>query len=265
MSTAEKKDPYKKVDLTTPSVNWSSKYNLVKYEKSTAQNILKSTFYCHIGFIDPKSKRAVVLPRQYGLAGDKIYLHGPDLYHYKDADPAFTSESRLYKLAKEGLEVCVTVSIVDGLGFGRSAIHATLHYRSVVIYGTARQVVDDKAKEKALEAFAEHIAPGYYSKESRAASPEERKQVGIIEIEFDHVSSKQRTGEPRKGEGDPEGKWAGSVSFYLACGEPKNASYIDKDMQPPKYVDDLCKRSTPTVEVTPAHGTEEDWAAGAPL
>nr|BFE98341.1 hypothetical protein GCM10020241_00170 [Streptoalloteichus tenebrarius] len=128
-------DPYKRHPLTTPTPNYSA--HLVKHRKALALSILDEGFYCHIGYFDPEANAVRVVPRQYGRSGDSLYIHGPGPAPGSHLGDEHTS--RLYRLIAQNRvsDVCVTVSLVDGLALARSAAHAALSYRSVVIYGKA--------------------------------------------------------------------------------------------------------------------------------
>lgn len=257
-------DPFKPHDLTTPARNYSS--SLVTYDKKLVLSILREGLYCHIGYYDQEFKRVRVVPRQYGLDATALalYLHGPPMIF------GGNHSSRLYHAIGSGVEdVCVTVSLVDGLGVGRAAQNGTLHYRSVVIYGKARVVTDDAEVARALNLFADHVVAPGYAKYSRPAREGERGSVGVIRIDFEHVSAKVRTGEPRPGTGDDlADKWAGSVPITQVYGPARRASYIDTEIRVPEFVKDLVRNGRRGLEVpAPSHprAADEEHQDDAPL
>src|ERR671938_1098904 len=115
------------------------------YERETVNKILDEGFICHVGFI--VDGRPFVIPTGYGRSGDKLYIHG-------------SAASRMLRTLREGVDVCVTVTLLDGLVLARSAFHHSMNYRSVVIFGTASTVEDAAEKVEALRAISEHIIPG---------------------------------------------------------------------------------------------------------
>lgn len=131
------------------------------YDHDTVHAILDAGYVCHLGFVRDGSP--VVLPTLYGRVGDRLYLHG-------------SSGSRPLRMAGEaageardpGLEVCVTVTHVDGLVLARSAFHHSVNYRCAVVHGTAHQVTDPEEKKAALDALVDHVVPGRAADSGRA-------------------------------------------------------------------------------------------------
>lgn len=267
-------DPYRPHKWTEPSNNWST--SKVVHDPEIVDPIIAEAFYCHIGFWEPDLKTVMVLPRQYGRKDNSLYLHGPDLYTYKEKK--FTSSSRLYRLVKDGKvsTVCATITLVDALALARSAVHSALSYRSVVIYGAASVVTEDAEKDEALNVLSEHIAPGYVA-ESRQSIPLEREKVGIIRIDFLHVSAKVRTGGPAEDRGqktkDPADKWAGVLPIRQVYGPPITADYVASGVKVPQYVKNLTgSRGATNLVVTPpppytasASELTEERPPGTPL
>lgn len=106
------------------------------YETQVIYDILDEALICHIGFM--ANNQPFVIPTAYGRVRDKLYIHG---------SPA----SRMLRTLNQGIEVCVTVTLLDGLVLARSAFHHSMNYRSVVIFGTANLVDDIEEKSEALE------------------------------------------------------------------------------------------------------------------
>src|SRR6266853_5335306 len=115
------------------------------YERDTIYQILDEGFVCHVGFVS--DGQPVVIPTAYGRAEDILYIHG-------------SVASRMLRALADGIQVCVTVTLVDGLVLARSAFHHSMNYRSVVVFGTASVVKDATEKAKALLTFSEHLIPG---------------------------------------------------------------------------------------------------------
>src|SRR5258705_9604272 len=119
-----------------------------KYDSETVYKILDEAFVCHVGFV--ADWQPYVIPTNFGRVGDTLYLHG-------------SAGSRMLRTLSEGIPVCVTVTLVDGLVLARSAFHHSVNYRSVVILGTARLVEDPAEKMDALRLFTEHIMKGRWN------------------------------------------------------------------------------------------------------
>ena len=118
------------------------------YEREAAYRILDEGFICHVGF--SLEGQPFVIPTSYGRAGDNLYLHG-------------SVASRMLRAMKEGVPVCVTVTLVDGLVLARSVFNHSMNYRSVVVLGRATAVEDSAEKTEALRALTEHIVPGRWA------------------------------------------------------------------------------------------------------
>ncbi len=175
------------------------------YDKSEVYAILDEGFICHVGFaIDGQP---YVIPTGYARLKDEIFLHG-------------SAASRMLRSLGDGLDVCVTVTLVDGFVLSRSAFHHSMNYRSVVILGRARVLADPAEKIIAMRAFTNHILPGRWE-EVRQPSDQELKSTLVLALPLEEVSAKVRKGPPIEDEGDiPRPTWAGVVPLRGQLGEP---------------------------------------------
>ncbi|MEU7524366.1 pyridoxamine 5'-phosphate oxidase family protein [Saccharothrix sp. NPDC042600] len=273
MPTAEP-DPYRKHRLTTPTDNYSA--GKVSYDKALVESILDDTFYCHIAYSDPEEKAVRMVPRQYGRSrsGNALYVHGPGALEIAPpveppVEEQFIHGSRLYRLVQHGKvkDVCVNVAIVDALVPARAAANAVLSYRSVVIYGKARVVVEDESGEKrrALRTIANHIMPGY-ADGSRHPDEIELDHVGVIRIDFEHVSAKVRNNGPSSVKGDPATLWEGVVPVRQVYGPPIRAPHVPVTVPVPDHVKQLTgtRGAHNLVVDPPKHSGSVDRPAGAP-
>ena len=175
------------------------------YDKAEVYAILDEGFICHVGFaIDGQP---YVIPTGYARLGDEIFLHG-------------SAASRMLRSLGDGLDVCVTVTLVDGFVLSRSAFHHSINYRSVVILGRARVLSDAAEKIVAMRCFTNHILPGRWE-EVRQPSDQELKSTLVLALPLEEVSAKVRKGPPIEDEGDiPRPTWAGVVPLRGQLGEP---------------------------------------------
>ena len=191
------------------------------YDRDAVYRILDEGLVCHIGFV--VVGKPVVIPIGYGRKGDTLYLHG---------SPA----SRMLRALGRGADVCLTVTIVDGLVLARSAFHHSMNYRSVVIFGKATLVEDPAAKWEALHAFTEHVAPGRWQ-EVRQPSEKELKSTLVLAIPLKEVSAKVRTGPPLDDEEDYAlPVWAGVLPIELTPTTPLPDNRLPKEIAVPDYV-----------------------------
>jgi uncharacterized protein len=179
-------------------------------ERELIDAILDEGLVCHVGIV--VDGRPVVIPMAYARDGDRLLLHG-------------ATGSRLLHALAGGCEVCVTVTLLDGLVVARSAFDSSMNYRSVVAFGRARQVADDAGKRRALDALTDHLIPGR-TRELRAPLEREVNATEVIEVTIEEASAKTRFGppsEPAPAAGADE-VWAGVVPLRLAAGTPEPAS-----------------------------------------
>lgn len=175
------------------------------YDRATINAILDEALICHIGFIAEGSP--VVIPTIHARAGETLYVHG-------------SAASRMLRTLREGVPACVTVTLLDGLVLARSTFHHSMNYRSVVIFGTAREVVDREEKLRALEAIVEHVAPGR-SAVARPPNEEELRATMVLALPIEEASAKIRTGPPLDDADDYKlDVWAGVIPMRLVAGEP---------------------------------------------
>ena len=191
------------------------------YERETVNRILDEGLVCHIGFV--ADGKPVVIPIGYGRKGDTLYVHG---------SPA----SRMLRALGKGADVCITVTLVDGLVLARSAFHHSMNYRSVVIFGKATLVEDPAAKREALRVFTEHVAPGRWQ-EVRQPSEKELQSTTVLAIPLNEVSAKVRTGPPIDDEKDYAlPVWAGVLPLELTPMTPLPDHRLPKETAVPDYV-----------------------------
>ena len=130
-----------------------------------------------------------------------------------------------------GIDVCVTVTLLDGLVLARSAFHHSMNYRSVVIFGRASVVDDREAKLAALRAFSEHVIPGRWD-EAREPTDQELKATAVLSVPLEEASAKVRTGPPIDDEEDYAlPVWAGVLPLRLVAGAPLSDPRLPEEIE----------------------------------
>jgi nitroimidazol reductase NimA-like FMN-containing flavoprotein (pyridoxamine 5'-phosphate oxidase superfamily) len=191
------------------------------YDRETIYCILDEALICHVGFVE--SGQPYVIPTNFARVGDSIILHG-------------AKASRLLKHIEAGNPICVEVTIVDGLVLARSVFHHSVNYRSVVVFGMGRLLLDVQEKLAALEAVSEHLVPGRW-KEARRPNQKELNATSVVRIRIDEASAKVRLGPPVDEEEDYAlPVWAGVLPLRETPLSPVPDELQSQDLAVPGYI-----------------------------
>ena len=191
-----------------------------KYDAESVYGILDEAFICHVGFV--VDGQPYVIPTGFARINDTLYIHG-------------SAASRMLRTLADGVQVCVTVTLVDGIVMARSGFHSSMNYRSVVILGRAMPVEGRDEKLAALAAFSEQVMPGRW-KDLRDTTDAELKGTLVLSLTLKEVSAKVRTGPPKDDEEDYAlPLWAGVVPLKLTAGNPIADPRLPKGIEPPRY------------------------------
>jgi nitroimidazol reductase NimA-like FMN-containing flavoprotein (pyridoxamine 5'-phosphate oxidase superfamily) len=175
------------------------------YDRNAVNGILDEALLCHVGFV--ADGQPFVIPMSYGREGDVLYIHG---------SPA----SRMLRNLEQGVPVCITITLVDGLVLARATFHHSMNYRSVVILGTATLVDDPAEKLLALRAIVGHIIPHRWD-DSRQPNEKELKATSVLRLPINEFSAKVRVGPPVDDAEDYAfPTWAGVIPLEMAVGAP---------------------------------------------
>jgi uncharacterized protein len=176
-----------------------------RYEREAVDAILDQGLVGHVAFA--LDGQPFAIPMLYARQGDLLYLHGSPL-------------SRLVGEVADGIKVCLTVTLIDGLVLARSAFHHSVNYRSAVVFGSGRPIRDQDRKREALRVLVERMVPGR-SAEVRGPSDGELDATEVVALEIDEASAKVRSGPPSDSASDYAVRaWAGELPLHLAAGEP---------------------------------------------
>lgn len=207
-------------DLKTPRTTLRRQPHRALYDWDTIAAILDEGFVCHIAFESDGQPYAI--PTIYGRDDRTLYIHG-------------STASRMLRSLSEGVPMCFTVTLLDGLVLGRSIFHHSMNFRSVVVLGTAHKIEDDAEKMRGLEVVTEHVVRGRWQ-DARRPNERELKQTSVLRMEIEEASAKVRPGGPSD---EPEDMdlpvWAGRVPLSLVAGEPE-ADPESVERTVPKYL-----------------------------
>jgi len=191
------------------------------YDRQAVYAILDEGFICHVGFV--MDGQPFVIPTSYGRKDANLYIHG-------------SAASRMLRNMKEGLPVCVTVTLLDGLVLARSVFNHSMNYRSVVVLGKATLVDDPEEKVAALRVLSEHILRGRWD-DSRQPNEKELKATSVLRVPIQEFSAKVRVGPPIDDEEDYSfPTWAGVLPLGMQAGSPLADSRLEPGRAIPDYV-----------------------------
>jgi nitroimidazol reductase NimA-like FMN-containing flavoprotein (pyridoxamine 5'-phosphate oxidase superfamily) len=198
------------------------------YDRETVYRILDEGFLCHAGFA--VDGQPFVIPTSYGRKDACLYIHG-------------SAASRMLRQFKEGVAVCITVTLLDGLVLARSIFNHSMNYRSVVILGKATLVDDPAEKLEALRLLSEHILPGRWA-DSRQPNERELKATSVLRVPIQEFSAKVRQGPAVDDEEDYAfPTWAGVVPLEMVAGTPLDDARLQPGIEVPEYARNYSRKS----------------------
>ena len=190
-------------------------------ERETIYSILDEGLIAHVGFA--VDNQPFVIPMAYGRKSDRLYLHG-------------SSVSRLLKTLEQGVDVCINITIVDGLVIARSLFHHSMNYRSVVLFGKAKIIEDKEEKMSALKAITEQMISGRWE-QARIPNNKELKATSVLSFEIAEGSAKIRTGAPSDDKEDYSlPYWAGELPLKSTPGIPVPDSQLSSGITVPENI-----------------------------
>ena len=191
------------------------------FDKATVHAILDAGMICHVGYVFDGAP--YVTPTLYWREDDRVYWHG-------------SSASRMLRHQAAGASVCLTVSHIDGIVLARSGFHHSVNYRSVMVFGEAREVVEPVAKERHLKIFMDRLFPGRWP-ETRPINDQEMKATKLVGMAIEEASAKVRTGPPVDDEPDYALPiWAGVLPLGTTTGTPVPCPRLPDGIAEPAYL-----------------------------
>lgn len=207
---------------STPRSTLTRKKDRASTDRADLHAVLDAGLVCHVALVSNGSP--VCVPTGYGRDGETLYLHG-------------STGSGNVRAAGSGVDICVTVTIVDGIVYARSLNNHTFNYRCAVVHGRARPVTGDDERDHALRVISEHLAPGSWDY-ARTPNAKELAGVAVLALDLDEASVKMRGAEPGEQQEDvgTDDVWAGVVGVRTVFDPPKPASYVPGDLPVPPHI-----------------------------
>ncbi len=194
---------------------------LGSHDFKLACEVLDAGKVCHVGF--SQDGQPYVVPMAYARDGDHLLLHGSVL-------------SRLMKSLSSGLPCCVTVTHFDGLVYARSAFHSSMSYRSTMVFGVAKPILDIDEKRGRLDTLVDHLMPGRRA-ELRPSTIKELNATLLLALPIETFSTKCDSGPPEDPKADlQQPVWAGVVPMHVVAGEPLDAPNLKPGITRPDYL-----------------------------
>lgn len=202
--------------------------NRAEYDRDEIFAVLDAGLIAHVGVATPQGP--IVLPMAYGRTDEWLYLHG--------------AVANAMLRAAVGTDICVTVTIVDGLVIGRSAFHNSMNYRGVVVRGIARRVDDPDEHVAALRLISDHVVANWDT--ARPATEIEIRKTMVVAVALDEMSAKIRAGDPIDEPEDVDGPyWAGHVPIASHFEPPVSSADLPAGVATPPAIAALAARPLP--------------------
>ena len=200
------------------------------YDRDAIAGICDEALICHVGYATPEGPR--VSPTIHVRIADTLYVHG-------------SAASRTLRSLRDGVDVAVCITLLDGIRFARSMFEHSMNYRSVVVYGRARPVTDAAELERVARSITNHVADGR-GEHARMPNDVELKQTMFLALPLSEASAKVSTGfseEPPEDEALPV--WAGVLPLHQVPGIPEPHPNLDPGIPTPDYVTDYTRAIAP--------------------
>lgn len=203
--------------------------NRAQTDRSALHAVLDAGLICHFAFVVDGAP--VVIPTGYARDGDTLYVHG-------------STGARSLRAAADGVEVCVNVTLLDGIVYGRSVFHHSVNYRSAVIHGTARPITDRDAKLRGLRVLTDHLAPGSWDY-AREPNAQELAKTALLALDLGEAAVKIRSGPPVDEDEDVEADtmWAGVLPIRREWGAVEPCPLLDESWDVPEHVAARARRA----------------------
>ena len=192
------------------------------YDRSAIEAIVDEALVAHVGFVS-ETGSPIVIPMLHARIGSELYLHGGHA-------------SRIMRTLRDGAEICVTVTLLDGLVLARSAFNHSANYRSVMIFGRPTVVEELADRSAVLDAYTDKVVPGR-REHLRPMTDKEVRATTIVSLPIEEASAQVRSGGPVDDEGDLDlGIWAGVLPVRGGFGEPVRDPLVASDVATPDHV-----------------------------
>jgi nitroimidazol reductase NimA-like FMN-containing flavoprotein (pyridoxamine 5'-phosphate oxidase superfamily) len=188
-----------------------------RYDKEAVHGVLDAGLVASAGFVQDGGP--VVVPMIFGREGETLFLHG-------------ARKARIIRLLEQTEQVCINVTLLDGIVFVRSTFNSSMNYRSATVFGKPRLVDGSDEKLRAIRVISEHTMPGRWA-EVRDSHEREVKMTGVIAVDIDTASAKIASGMPEDEDEDYAIRiWAGVLPIESKLTTLQSDDHLVDDVQP---------------------------------
>lgn len=193
-----------------------------EYDRDALLAVLDAGVVAHVGVSTPDGP--IVLPMAYARTDERLYLHG-------------ASGNAMLRAAIDH-EICVTVTLLDGLVIARTPFHHSMNHRSVVVRGRASEVRRDDEKWMALQLISDHVTPTWEF--GRTPTTSDVRKTRVLSVPLREMSGKVRQGGPSDSDDDRSGPyWGGHIPLHQAWGAAVPDPGLGPDVAVPPGVAEL--------------------------
>jgi nitroimidazol reductase NimA-like FMN-containing flavoprotein (pyridoxamine 5'-phosphate oxidase superfamily) len=188
-----------------------------RYDREAVHGVLDAGLVASAGFVQDGGP--VVVPMIFGREGETLFLHG-------------ARKARIIRLLEQTEQVCINVTLLDGIVFARSTFNSSMNYRSATVFGKPRLVDGSDEKLRAIRVISEHTMPGRWA-EVRDSHEREVKMTGVIAVDIDTASAKIASGMPEDEDEDYAIRiWAGVLPIESKLTTLQSDDHLVDDVQP---------------------------------
>ncbi|MCG2576916.1 pyridoxamine 5'-phosphate oxidase family protein [Dechloromonas sp. XY25] len=189
----------------SPRTRIRRKPERARYDVEAINAIVDAAVICTVAFQIDGAVHAI--PTIHWRDGEHLYIHG-------------AKASRMLTALTEG-EACLTIALADGLVVARSAMHHSMNYRSVVVYGRFELVTEPAEKERSLKALIDSLYPERWDT-LRPINDKELNATGVLRIPLAEASAKARDFGVKDDDEDLDWPvWAGVIPLATTLGTPR--------------------------------------------
>lgn len=201
----------------------------VAYDLELIYEILDEGLYCNVAYV--QDGLPFMLPTGYCRIGATLYIHG-------------SVGSHMIRSIEQGNDLCISVTLVDGIVLARSAFHHSINYRSVIMFGKPFLVENEVEKMNVLAQFTNHFADGRWD-DVRHPDASELRRTAVLGIRIEETSAKMRSGPPKDEEEDANWPcWSGVLPLQYTAGSPEEREDAVPGMVLPDYLKNYSRKKT---------------------